>query len=264
MGLYLGSTDISGASFKLGSSDVSALYLGSTELWSAGGLPAVIDNFDFFYSADQGSSWTDQSTSGNDGTESSFGTGGTITYTGGATPYWEFDDGTTGGRRIDTGWAPGAMGAGTDWSMIMVMANTDSTNNQYPLGYEDAGNDTLQMIAHKNDFFAANLYGGGTFGSLCCSGTTTIDQMYIVMIVSTGGSDSTWRLYTNNSLDTSSTTNDLDGTDNFFVGYDFTSLDCSNCYNKMKVAAAGFIKGYALTSTDRTDIYNYYDAIYSF
>ena len=33
MGLYLGSTDISGASFKLGSSDVSALYLGSTELY---------------------------------------------------------------------------------------------------------------------------------------------------------------------------------------------------------------------------------------
>ena len=67
MGLYLGSTDISGASFKLGSSDVSALYLGSTELYSAGGQITTGLLYDYdFNTWDGGSTVTDGSTYGND------------------------------------------------------------------------------------------------------------------------------------------------------------------------------------------------------
>ena len=33
--VYLGSTDLADKTFKMGSSDVSALYLGSTEVWAA-------------------------------------------------------------------------------------------------------------------------------------------------------------------------------------------------------------------------------------
>jgi|DEB0MinimDraft_3_1074331.scaffolds.fasta_scaffold12897_1 hypothetical protein len=63
MGLYLGSTDISGASFYLGSSEVSALYLGSTELYSAGGGQITTGLiYDYNYNTwDGGSTVTDNS-----------------------------------------------------------------------------------------------------------------------------------------------------------------------------------------------------------
>jgi len=74
MGIYLGSTDLSAASFKLGSSNVSALYQGSTKMWPAGGGGGAPITTDLLYSLDarsyagSGTTWADDSGNGWDGT----------------------------------------------------------------------------------------------------------------------------------------------------------------------------------------------------
>lgn len=70
--IYLGSTDLSTATLKMGSSDVSALYQGSTLLWEPP-TPYVTDGLTFYVDASDASSyggsgttWSDLSGNGND------------------------------------------------------------------------------------------------------------------------------------------------------------------------------------------------------
>ena len=89
MGLYLGSTDIEGASFYLGSSAVSQLYLGSTALIPASQVTA---NLQAYYDANNWSSglWVDEVNS-NDLTLNGPSSTGTDALGG---KYFHFNDGS--------------------------------------------------------------------------------------------------------------------------------------------------------------------------
>ena len=53
----------------------------------------------------------------------------------------------------------------------------------------------------------------------------------------------------------------LDITNTINIGFNGLA---STTVNRQKIAAWGWANGYALSGTDRTDLFDYYDAIYSF
>ena len=90
--IYLGGTDLSSATLKIGSTDVDKAYLGSTEVYSPGlpyvtnGLVQRLDAGDTNSYPGTGTTWTDLSGNGNDGDISggtySSGNGGSILLNG--------------------------------------------------------------------------------------------------------------------------------------------------------------------------------------
>jgi hypothetical protein len=232
----------------------------------AGGLPAVVQNFDVFYSADQTTTFTDQTANGNNGTVSVAGSGGTsaITHVGGATPYWDFTapNPTTEQSYVETNVAPGALSDNTAFSIFVVFQDPDLTVNNTLYYAVDGGTDQMSMgTSRTTDKIFANLRGGSNKQIL--STTILSENTWYMAIITYGGNIATdiYQLTLNNEARGGDTPTTLDITNTIKIG--FTGLS-STTVNRQKIAAWGWASGYELSSTDRTDLFNYYDASYSF
>ena len=233
----------------------------------AGGLPAVVQSFDVFYSADQTTTWTDQSGNGNNGTVSVAGSGGTsaVTHVGGATPYWDFTAPNPSSEQsyVETNVAPGALSNNTPFSIFVVFQDPDLSVNNALLTSFDASADQLSMgTSRTTDKIFANLRGGGVNKQILSTVTISENTWYMA-IITYGGNPGTdiYQLTLNNEPRGGDTPTSLDLSQTLQVGRAITS---STTVNRQRIAAWGWAAGYELSGTDRQDLFDYYGASYTF
>ena len=259
--------------FKLGSNDVSKLYLGSNEITKAylgsnviieptAGLPSLAKHTGY-WDAGSSTTFTDQTTNGYNGTVTTVGGGGTssVTHVAGATPYWQFDapSSTSEQSYVLSGYSWGAMAAGDQWTWWSVFQAPSLSYNSSLFTALDSGTDTIGTGVSRNTNRIYQNVRNGSQSNLAGSTTVTINQWLLVMTVATG---TQYELYLNNGLEATNTSPiAVDVATQMYLGGWFTS---STVRNNFKFAAGGWMKGTSLNATERTDLYNYYDAIYSF
>lgn len=230
-------------------------------------LPAVVQDFIFFYSADQGSSWTDQSGNGNNGTENVYGSGGTsaITYNAGVAPFWEFTapNPTSEQSYVDTNVSPGAQG---DFTMFVVFQDTNNSVNAPLLQAVDGGTDQLSIGTSRSTVtIFSNIRGTSNVGNLSVSPYISQDTWFSAVSRQSISSNTSTILVNNinrtlNAGGAAGTATNIDISANFTVGRGLTS---STTVSSMKIAAVGAAYK-RLNDSELTELYDYYDAIYSF
>lgn len=226
------------------------------------GLPTVIQNAQWFYDANETTTFTDQSGNGNDGTETTGGSGGgssiTHTVTGNGN-YWDFvaSNPASEQKYVNTNTNIGGV---TDWSLVAVVANTDNSTNAQFFHAQDGGSDNLVLFTDRSNERIFARASDGVRRDLV-GNVMTINQMrmFILTYLSTGPAI---YLYENNSLtQTNGNSISLNITANSNIGLPFAN---STTTNEMYVGAMGFFPNYYMDSTDRTELYDYYNNIYSF
>lgn len=232
-----------------------------------GGLPAVVQDFIFFYSADQGSLWTDQSGNGNDGTENVHGSGGTsaITYNAGVAPFWEFTapNPTSEQRYVNTGIAPGVQG---DFTLFVVFQDTDTSDNAPLLQAVDGGTDQLSIGTSRSTVTVfSNIRGTTVVSNLSLSPYISQDTWFSAVSRQSVSSNTSTILVNNinrvlNPATNVGTATNIDISTNYTIGA--LGLSGTTAAN-MKIAAVGAAHK-RLNDTELTELYDYYDAIYSF
>lgn len=233
--------------------------------------PSNASSFDFFYSAHAGADWIDGSGNGRNGVETvttnvspAPGTTSAITYTGGATPYWEFttSDSNEEQRYVATGFSMGDLTA-TDYTFFVVFSPTEANNSLLLSGW-DGTNDRVGVGSSTTSYFRGygTARGGGVTRDILGSTGFNVGQWYIVFY---GGSASLSR-----------TTIRINGTSN--DGLDFNSspanvgagvsvgvrLALSTFRNRFRIGAAGAIKGFFADNTMINTLYDFYDPYYNF
>lgn len=261
--------------FKLGSNDVSKLYLGSNEITKAylgsnviieptAGLPSLAKHTGY-WDAGSSTTFTDQTTNGWNGTVSVVGSGGTssVTHVPGGTPYWQFDapSPTSEQTYIQTAFSFGAMPDTQQWTMWGVFNVPSTAYNSVLWSEVDSGTDALGSgVSRSTNKLYHNIRNPLLPQSNLVGATNIVPgDWWLYMAVADGSS---YTLYLNNILEDSSTALiPLDLFTTFYLGFKGLS---SNLRNNFKLAAGGWITGNHLDATERTALYNYYNAIYSF
>lgn len=250
-----GSTSLS--KIYRGQTELSKVYRGQTEIWtSAPVLPSWAQNYNIFYSANTSSTFIDKSGNANDGTIN-----GTISYTSGATPYWDF----TSSNYVNTGLAPGVIsrgavpGAGdsTPFSIVLLyQAKSTSASSNMFYAYDDTV-DKLTVSTGTTSTIA-ELDGTPTDETITVTPITT-DTWYLLMVVKDNDYGNFYTAYLNNvfSADSGDNPTDMNISNQIRIGSNVGST------NNFRLAAFGWAKGHYADATERTDIYNYYNSIYS-
>jgi len=234
---------------------------------SIDGLPDVIQDFVFYYDASKGAVWLDQSGNSNDGTETVIGSGGhsSITHNAGATPYWQFSSTqpTLESPFVETATAAGNFGTDSWCQFALVQVENLDKNSTF---LDGRGNDvTTQLlslnVSRQTDEFFANIRGGDGTNQQLFSDTISTDTWYFV-ILQWDSVEGTIKYYINGAQvgDSSTTSEDFDLDIPFKIGRNSLS---SNSVPDSKVAAIGFAKNKALSFSERTELFDYYDEIYS-
>ena len=229
-------------------------------------LPPLVTEASVYYSADQNTDWTDLTTNGNDGTVGTLGSGGgaAIDHVAGATPYWQFKapNPLTEQKFLDTNYAKTVSG---DYSVMLVISFSDvTTNNIQGVGglATPSGNASFNIGQNTTQRFYHGNKGANVADNLFTYGDTILstDTFYMVTVV---GDSSGIYLYNNNILDGSDTSNGTTyaSSETFVLGRDISLT--ANYVNNQKVAAYAFFDGVALNATQRTELFDYYDEIYS-
>lgn len=227
-----------------------------------GGLPVITQNFSFFYDAGESTTWDDQSGNGNNGTESTAGSGGSssITHVAGATPYWQLlaPSPTSEQPYVDSGVAPGNLGDTTEFCMFTVFRDPDLTVNMPLLEAVDGSGDQLSLGTSRttNKIFC-NLRGGTN--RQVVSSNPILENVWHMVVVQFDGVD--YRMYINNVDSGNDPKTTINISANLEVGRNALS---STTVSEGDVAVAGWMTGQSLTSDDRQALYDYYNAIYSF
>lgn len=230
-------------------------------------LPPLISSASVYYSANRNTDWTDLTTNGNDGTVGTLGSGGgaAIDHVAGATPYWQFKapNPLTEQKFLDTNYAKTVSG---DYSVMLVISFSDvTTNNIQGVGglATPSGNASFNIGQNVTERFYHGNKGANAADDLFAYGDTILstDTFYMVTVV---GDSSGIRIYNNNTLDGSDTSNGVTyaSSETFVLGRDISLT--ANYVNNQKVAAYAFFDGVALNATQRTELFDYYNAIYSF
>ena len=230
---------------------------------AGGGLPSIVQSFEFFYDAGSSTTWDDQSGNGNNGTETVVGSGGTstITHFAGATPYWEFLAPSPSSEQpyVSTGVAPGNLGSSTQFTLFSVFRDPDLTLNATMMYAQDSGTEQLTLgTSRSDDEIFTNLRGGGTNRQLKSINAITEDA-WTMVVVQFDGTD--YRMYVNNVDKDSDPTTTINISADFKIGIAVLN---TTTVNDQDIAATGFMSGQSLTSQDRQDLYDYYNDIYSF
>ena len=252
--ILIGNTPLS--KIYRGQTELSKVYRGQTEIWTSSPLPTWAQNYNIFYSANASSTFIDKSDSGNDGTIN-----GTISYTSGATPYWDF----TSTNYVNTGLTPGVINRGTGpgvgdstpFSIVLLYQakSTSATSNMF-YAFDDPGD---KLTVHTNTSTAvAELDGTPTDETINITGITT-DTWYLLMVVKDDDYGNYYEAYLNNVFNADSGDNptDMNISNQIRIGSNIDST------NNFRLAAFGWAKGHFADATERTDIYNYYNSIYS-
>ena len=192
MGLYLGSTDIEGASFYLGSNAVTGLYLGSNDLLPAG---QVTTGLQAYYDANNWTSglWVDEA-NGNDLTLN--GPSSTGTDAGGG-KYFHFNDGSNSAYKTSMpSLGYGSDGTG-DITMEFIIQMIGSPAWDRLSGFWGSGNLVFTFNSNSSGQFAP-IYAGF---SLQAEGVpTTITNSTWYHMIWTINSSNEYSIWQNGSL----------------------------------------------------------------
>ena len=270
--IYRGNSAIS--AIYRGQSAVSNVYRGQTEIWSAvtpyTPPQVLIDNGIFFYDASATSDFTDQTANGNDGTVQTAGSSGNagVTHYDTATPYWDWtndNDGKTKQAWLDCGSGTGTDGNTQTFSLAFIYKRTKTaTNNDtFFVRTQDGSNDNLTVIdrraTNSDKFFRV---ATGTRYDIDFSPNFPTDfTLYYLTSTPT-----TYSVYENNTLlGTKSFAGNLNLSANFIWGWNNTYSNPSVIRENVYQCGMYFWSyDYEFTSQDRQDIYDHYNAIYSF
>ena len=231
-------------------------------------LPPLVDSATVFYSANQNTDWTDLSPNGYNGTESTIGSGGTsaITHVAGGQPYWHFTCPSPMSEQswLDTGYTINSSLGGTYTMFSIVKFDSVATNFQGIWNADDTGTANQQLTLNQNVtpiFFSVDrgLNSGNNKILIASTAPNTSDWFFLMTVAD--GSGITF--YINNTSEATSGTSTAAGLNQSLrIGRTFSIA--SNYENKGKIGACGFFAGTALDATQRTELYDYYNAIYSF
>jgi len=233
----------------------------------AGGAIPHVDLATVFYDSGETTDFTDQSGNDRNGTEST-SAGGSITHNAGAAPYWHFDRTSDSSRiRVSSGYTiPNyAMSTYQSTAITVYKKIASTADNTFPWFYSGSPSQNPQwgvsraLEGHAPFFrpWAANNKNGLNPGSpdlfddewkfiVWRYDYTETDEMEIFVNNS--------RVAFKSSPVTSGTTQ---ATEALHIGH-------GSAFDEWHLGACGFFHGTSLTTDQMTDIYNYYDAIYSF
>lgn len=278
--IYLGSTDLSSATFKLGSSDVSALYMGSTQVWAPaaagyGTPPSQDSNCVIFYDIGNASSYPGSGTTITDLKGNADGTlyGSGWTYDSGVSEGVLDQSGKGGSTRYVEIANPGFSGfTGTTFEMLWRNDQTLADDNVIARWVAGAGySDTLWESniqqyggSPPNRIFNDAVSEQGTNASdIVYAWTPALNQWYhIVWTMEQGGY---FKVYINNS-NVGTSTNTFGASDTFLWDTIGAIYGSDNYTGGNWVGQWGSFRHYsvALSAAEVTANYNYYDAIVGF
>ena len=206
--------------------------------------------------------WTDLTGNGNNASYNSVGSGGgaSVTHVGGTTPYWEFSspNPTTEQAKMDTAYVLGGISTTTPWTWWVVNRQSTLSITSNLWRAVDAGDDAWGLGVNAANNMFQNIRAGSS-SNLNSIITLNSTNFYITVVVADGTS---YKMYTNGFLqDTDTNLLALDISAVLSVGATFLS---NSNQNNFQWAAGGWVVGDYYDSTDLSDIYNYYNAIYSF
>ena len=261
--IILGNTSLS--KIYRGQTPLSKVYRGQTEIWTAGGgggLPWA-SNYTIFYSADQSTDFTDQSGNGNNGTVSTAGSGGSssVTHTGGASPYWEFlsPSPASENKYIQTSVSPGSIPTNTPFTLTYVGRVSSLSYGVVFWDAIDSGTDVINSgTSRTSNWVFVNARNGASADMN--SSVVSTNTWYHILV--TGDGAGSFELYLNNILDDSVTSIALDVSANITISRNTNSSTFAVA--NFDLGAWGWAHGHYADSTERTQMYNYYDALYSF
>ncbi len=247
--------------------EVATNYNNTKDEFINDGLPYSVRDFLFYYDAGQTTTFTDQSGNSNDGTETVIGSGGSssITHNAGVAPYWQFLSPSPTVEKPFVQTATAAGNFGTDsWCQFAIVQLGNLTKNTTIL--DGRGTDaTTQLLSlntsRQNDEFFANLRGSdGTLQQLFSDGI--VEDTWYFVIMQWDSVEGTIKYYINGieGGDSSTTSENFNLDQAFKVG---TNTLSSNADADSKIAAVGFAKSKALSFSERTELYNYYQPTYS-
>ena len=226
------------------------------------GLPSLAKHTGY-WDAGSSTTFTDQTANGYNGTITYTGGGSsaTITHNAGATPYWQFSapSSTSDQAYVLSGYSWGAMADVDEWTWWTVFRTPSTSYNSSLFTALDSGTDTIGTGVSRSTNRLYQNVRNGFQSNLAGSYVVNANQWIMAMTIATGTG---YELYFNNLVDgINSNPIAVDVTTQMYLGAWFNS---STVQNQFQFAAGGWMKGTSLNATERTDLYNYYDAIYSF
>ena len=234
-------------------------------VWTPATLPDAVSNATFFYSANQGPDFTDQSGNGNNGTITTVGSGGvsSLTHTTGRGAYWQLttSDSTSEQKYVETPVSPGIINSATTTSWTLAVVNYQTANAFALMAIDGGGGpDGISLNVQYDDYMRGAWFGSYTVQVLS-STTYSTDTWYLIASGHGPNGSSTFgsgtSLWVNNSVvGNTATVNDLNVSDNLRIGFDTLTFSAPNDF---KIAAVGWWADYSLTSGDLTAFYNYYN-----
>jgi hypothetical protein len=252
-GLFRGTSEMT--DLKRGSDDVLKVYRGTNLVWERSTPIPLLDSYDFYYDAGKSTTFIDQTTNGNDGTEyTSPGGSGAITHISGAEPYWNFTVSTKPGKYVDTGTTLGNV-TGASYTQVIVVKPV-FVDMCYVMFIDGAPSQTYINIS---DTSGKIQYKTGFTTNLDPTTSLSASNYYLIITVVDGTNKS---IYINDVLRATNTSlNTGTYTSSMKLGWPLAS---TNKANAMKICATGIMTDKALDATERTEIYDYYNGIYSF
>lgn len=226
-------------------------------------LPTVYTGSQFYYDSNQTSTFTDQTTNGNDGTITVGGSGGgsSITHIASAGGnYWDFVASNPASEQsyVNTGTNIGSV---TNWSLMIIVADTDLGTNSQFFRASDGGSDNLELFTNRsnNNFFLRA--SDGTRRDIQNT-AATLNQLYFIIgrYDDTAASEEMEMLINNSSVGTNANAQNIDVTATTYLGLNFPNLTTTN---EFRLGAVGFWQNYYLTDTDCTNLFDYYAGIYT-
>ena len=231
---------------------------------AADGIPTA-DLATYFYSANQTTIFTDQSGNGNDGTEVVVGSGGysAITHYSTSTPYWELTstNPTLETRYIDTGVQMGDKRDTDKFTYVVIFSLNILTVSQRLWRCDNGFNRLINGNTNRSSYYFAvpSRTNEGPANALINTSPLSLSTWYMFFVSLDGAG--TYSLYDGSGLIDSDSFGEANLSTNIRIGADTLSSTTANDY---KLAAHAYYDGIELNATQRTDLYNYYNAIYSF
>lgn len=231
--------------------------------FAAGGIPNA-NLADFFYDANETSTFVDQSGNSRNGT-TSVSSGGSITHTtSGSFTFWNFDRTSNSSRaRVDSGYQLSTYSNTTIETTAMVVfrkPTVATTNNTFPFNWATSGF-AAEYGVQRNTEGGAPFYRPWGVANNVVGTTSVSNNAWHIIFYRTSMSQPTNKLQI--WVDNVNTNNDSDNpggtttpTGNIFIGL-------NDQFDNHHIGAIGYFST-LLSTAQMTELYNYYDALYNF
>ena len=232
----------------------------------AGGAIPHVDLATVFYDSGETTDFTDQSGNDRNGTEST-SAGGSITHNAGAAPYWHIDRTSDSSRvRVSSGYTIPNYAQSTYQSTAIAIYKkiTSTDDNTFVWFYSGSPQNpqwgVLRQSSNGAPFFKPYSLA---FAGLVPSSPDLFDSnwKFVVWRYDYTETANELEIFVNNSrvafTNSPVTSGTSQATEALHIGH-------GSAFDEYHLGACGFFHGTSLSTSQMTDIYNYYDAIYSF